>query len=100
MYEVSNIVDGKPVGAADERTTELIDPCTGEVFATAPLSPNVDFEARVRNGSEPHVFFALQVQHLSGLGRGGDLQVERFEDGADAGDLVGVGLGQLTGTDP
>ncbi|CAM05190.1 betaine-aldehyde dehydrogenase [Saccharopolyspora erythraea NRRL 2338] len=45
MRTVANIIDGKAVGAADGRTTELVDPCTGEVFGTAPLSSDADVDA-------------------------------------------------------
>ncbi|QUH04473.1 gamma-aminobutyraldehyde dehydrogenase [Saccharopolyspora erythraea] len=45
MRTVANIIDGRAVGAADGRTTELVDPCTGEVFGTAPLSSDVDVDA-------------------------------------------------------
>lgn len=48
MYEVDNIIDGKPVDAADGRTSELVDPCTGEVFGTAALSAQVDVDAAYR----------------------------------------------------
>ena len=36
--EITNFIHGERVAAADGATTELIDPSTGEVFATAPLS--------------------------------------------------------------
>ncbi|MDR7304165.1 aminobutyraldehyde dehydrogenase [Haloactinomyces albus] len=52
MHTVSNVVGGKPVEAADGHTTELVDPCTGEVFGTAPLSSAVDVEAAYRAAEE------------------------------------------------
>jgi betaine-aldehyde dehydrogenase len=44
---VNNFVNGRPVPAADGRTSDLVDPSTGEVFATAPLSGPADVEAAV-----------------------------------------------------
>jgi betaine-aldehyde dehydrogenase len=41
---VQNVVDGALVDAADGRTTDLIDPSTGEVFASAPLSGPEDVD--------------------------------------------------------
>ncbi|MDT4894324.1 MAG: betaine-aldehyde dehydrogenase [Pseudonocardiales bacterium] len=45
---VRNFVDGKLVDAADGRRTELIDPSTGEVFGSAPLSGPEDVDAAYR----------------------------------------------------
>ena len=42
--QVQNFIDGKLVDAADGRTTDLIDPSTGEVFGTAPLSGESDVD--------------------------------------------------------
>ena len=42
---LTNFVDGKAVAAADGRTTDLINPATGEVFASAPLSSQADIDA-------------------------------------------------------
>ena len=41
---VQNFVNGKLVDAADGRTTDLVDPSTGEVFGTAPLSGQADID--------------------------------------------------------
>ena len=46
--ELSNFIAGERVDAADGRTTELVDPVTGEVFATAPLSGEADVDAAFR----------------------------------------------------
>ena len=46
--EVGNVVGGQRVPAADGRTTDLVDPSTGEVFGTAPLSGGPDVETAVR----------------------------------------------------
>jgi betaine-aldehyde dehydrogenase len=45
----SNIVDGLPVAAADGRTSDVVDPSTGEVYATAPLSGPDDVDAAFRS---------------------------------------------------
>jgi betaine-aldehyde dehydrogenase len=42
---VRNFVNGKAADAADGRTTELINPATGEAFGTAPLSGPTDVDA-------------------------------------------------------
>jgi betaine-aldehyde dehydrogenase len=42
---VQNFVNGRRVDAADGRTTELVDPTTGEVFGTAALSSEADVDA-------------------------------------------------------
>jgi betaine-aldehyde dehydrogenase len=43
--KLQNFVDGEYRSAADGNTTELINPATGEVFATAPLSSDADVDA-------------------------------------------------------
>jgi betaine-aldehyde dehydrogenase len=43
--EITNFIHGERVAAADGRTTDLIDPSTGEVYATAALSGAVDIDA-------------------------------------------------------
>src|SRR6266496_448581 len=42
---IRNFVNGAHVDAADGRTTEVINPATGEVYATAPLSGPSDIDA-------------------------------------------------------
>jgi betaine-aldehyde dehydrogenase len=42
--QVGNVVDGAESAAADGRTTDLVDPSTGEVFGTAPLSGTADVD--------------------------------------------------------
>jgi betaine-aldehyde dehydrogenase len=39
-----NVINGESVEAADGRTTDLVDPSTGEVFASAPLSAAEDVD--------------------------------------------------------
>ncbi len=43
--EVSNFINGQRAPAADGRTSDLVDPSTGEVFATAPISGQADIDA-------------------------------------------------------
>jgi betaine-aldehyde dehydrogenase len=45
---LSNVIGGESVGAADGRTTDLIDPSTGEVFGSAPLSSAEDVDRAYR----------------------------------------------------
>jgi betaine-aldehyde dehydrogenase len=45
---LSNFVDGKSADAADGRTSELVDPSTGQVFAQAPVSSAADVDAAVQ----------------------------------------------------
>ncbi|MDT4918573.1 MAG: betaine-aldehyde dehydrogenase [Pseudonocardiales bacterium] len=42
---VKNVINGEAVDAQDGRTIDLIDPATGEVFGTAPLSGQEDVDA-------------------------------------------------------
>src|SRR6185312_4021444 len=44
---------------------------------------------------ERHLVAALQRQHRAGLVGRGNFQRQRFQNGADAADLIGVGSGQL-----
>ena len=41
---IRNFINGELVEAADGATTDLIDPCTGDVFATAPRSSAEDID--------------------------------------------------------
>jgi betaine-aldehyde dehydrogenase len=43
--EITNFIHGERVAAADGRTTDLIDPSTGDAYATAALSSEVDIDA-------------------------------------------------------
>ena len=45
---VQNFIDGKSVDAADGRRSDLIDPTTGEVFGSAPVSGAEDVDAAYR----------------------------------------------------
>ncbi|HEX5781026.1 MAG TPA: gamma-aminobutyraldehyde dehydrogenase, partial [Solirubrobacteraceae bacterium] len=43
--EISNFIHGKKVAAASGETADLVDPSTGEVFASAPVSREADIDA-------------------------------------------------------
>jgi betaine-aldehyde dehydrogenase len=45
---VRNFVDGKSADAQDGRTSDLIDPATGAVFGTAPVSTTADVDAAMQ----------------------------------------------------
>ncbi len=45
MKSFQNFVNGQHVDAADGRTTDVVDPVTGKVYATAPLSGAADIDA-------------------------------------------------------
>jgi betaine-aldehyde dehydrogenase len=49
--EIANFIHGKKVAASDGRTTDLIDPSTGEVFAAAPLSGEADIDAAFQDSA-------------------------------------------------
>ncbi|MGH9296088.1 MAG: aldehyde dehydrogenase family protein, partial [Acidimicrobiales bacterium] len=48
LSELRNFVDGKFVEARSGATSEVVDPCTGEAYATAPLSGTEDVDAAFR----------------------------------------------------
>ncbi|MEV6316439.1 gamma-aminobutyraldehyde dehydrogenase [Streptomyces sp. NPDC051776] len=45
LRRLRNYIDGEFRDAADGRTTEVVNPATGEVYATAPLSGSADVDA-------------------------------------------------------
>ena len=45
MKAFKNFINGKQVGAADGRTTNVVNPVTGKTYATAPLSAQADVDA-------------------------------------------------------
>jgi betaine-aldehyde dehydrogenase len=49
--EISNFINGQRVAVAQGETSELIDPSSGEVFATAPLSRQADIDAAFQSGA-------------------------------------------------
>ncbi|GAB2743632.1 gamma-aminobutyraldehyde dehydrogenase [Salinifilum aidingensis] len=48
MRHVRNIIDGERVDAESGATGELVDPCTGKTFASAPVSAAADVDAAYR----------------------------------------------------
>jgi len=49
---VTNVIGGREAGAADGRTMDLVDPSTGEVYGTAPLSGPEDVAAAVQAAAD------------------------------------------------
>lgn len=45
LRRLRNYIGGEFKDAADGRTTEVVNPATGEVYATAPLSGQADVDA-------------------------------------------------------
>ncbi|MEN9823104.1 MAG: hypothetical protein RLZ04_1530 [Actinomycetota bacterium] len=45
MKAFTNFINGERVAAADGRTTEVVNPATGQAYATAPLSAQADIDA-------------------------------------------------------
>jgi betaine-aldehyde dehydrogenase len=55
MRETGNLIGGKLQAARDGRTADLVDPATGAVFATAPLSGPEDVDAACRAAADAFV---------------------------------------------
>jgi betaine-aldehyde dehydrogenase len=51
MTKIQNFIHGERVDAADGRTTDLVDPTTGEVFAQAALSGEADIDAAFQDSA-------------------------------------------------
>jgi betaine-aldehyde dehydrogenase len=51
MTEFTNFIHGKRVAAAAGETTELVDPSTGDVYATAALSREADVDAAFQDST-------------------------------------------------
>jgi betaine-aldehyde dehydrogenase len=49
--EIANFIHGKRVAAESGETTELVDPSTGDVWATAPLSREADVDAAFQDSA-------------------------------------------------
>ena len=65
MRTVRNLINGTPRDALSGATSELIDPATGKVFGTAPLSGEEDVDA------------AYQAATAAAAGWGGATPAER-----------------------
>jgi betaine-aldehyde dehydrogenase len=50
-HEISNFIHGKRVAAADGQTLDIVDPSTGEVYATSPLSRDADIDAAFQDSA-------------------------------------------------
>jgi betaine-aldehyde dehydrogenase len=48
LIELQNIVGGQPTGTAEGRTSHVVDPTTGDPYATAPVSSADDVDAALR----------------------------------------------------
>ncbi len=53
MRAFQNFVNGKHTDAADGRTTAVVNPSTGEQYATAPLSGPADIDAAMEAATRP-----------------------------------------------
>jgi betaine-aldehyde dehydrogenase len=51
METVQNFVDGKPAPSLAGRTLAIVDPATGDAYATAPVSGPEDIDAAVRSAA-------------------------------------------------
>ena len=49
--QIDNFIHGERVAAAGGETSELIDPSTGDVYATAPLSREADIDAAFQDSA-------------------------------------------------
>jgi betaine-aldehyde dehydrogenase len=52
MHTYRNFVNGQYVDAADGRTIPVVDPSTGEQYATAPLSSDVDVDVAMKAAAD------------------------------------------------
>ncbi len=52
MTELKNFVGGKLTGTRDGRTSDVVDPSTGEAYAQAPVSGPADVDAALRVAAE------------------------------------------------
>ena len=52
MKTIQNFIDGKSVPAKDGKTSQIINPATGEAFATAPVSSAADVDAAYNAASK------------------------------------------------
>lgn len=52
LRRLRNYIDGEFRDAADGRTTEVINPATGEAYATAPLSGQADVDAAMKAAAD------------------------------------------------
>ena len=55
MKAFRNFINGRHVDAADGRTTAVVNPATGEQYATAPLSGEADIDSAMKSAAAAHV---------------------------------------------
>jgi betaine-aldehyde dehydrogenase len=51
MKNLQNFINGKPVAAKSGKSSEVINPATGKVYATAPISNSADIDAALQAAS-------------------------------------------------
>lgn len=78
LLTFENFIGGSHVPAADGRTSEVIDPTTGEAYATAPVSGAADVDAAMRAAAS-----AFEVWRETTPGER-QLALLRFADAIDA----------------
>ncbi len=54
MKAFRNFINGQHVDAADGRTTAVVNPATGEQYATAPLSGEADIDSAMKSAAAAH----------------------------------------------
>jgi hypothetical protein len=55
MEQLQNFINGKSVPSSSGEVTQLINPATGEVYATAPKSNAADVDAAIPEDGLPEV---------------------------------------------
>jgi betaine-aldehyde dehydrogenase len=55
MKQLQNFINGKSVDSKSGETTTLINPATGQPFATAPISNAADVDAAMKSASDAFV---------------------------------------------
>jgi betaine-aldehyde dehydrogenase len=101
MRTVRNLINGQPRDASSGATTELVDPATGKVFGTAPLSgaEDVDLAYRAAADAAPGWAAATPSERQCGLLRFAD-QIEARADEFVAAESENTGkLLELTRTE-
>jgi len=84
-HELTNVIGGDRVPAADGRTADLVDPSTGEVFGTAPVSTEEDVDRAVEAARTAFEGWAATPpgERARALLRMADLIEEKGEEIAD-----------------
>jgi len=60
VADLKNFVNGQYVTAASGRTSEVVDPSTGEAYALAPVSGAEDVDAALRSAAgDPHFLVSV-----------------------------------------